>query len=346
MCLEKTRPLPGKMSDRRLGGDFAASAVSFGAMGLSEFYGTPPDDDASLKLLDRSLELGMSLFDTADMYGRGHNERLIGRFLARHGAERQAGRCAVATKFGIERAEDDPYKRRINNDPDYIRKSCEASLGRLGVERIDLYYAHRIDPRADLAATMGTLADLVREGKVRATGLCEVSAATLRKAHALYPVTAVQSEYSLWTREAEAEVLPACRALGIGFVAYSPLGRGFLTGALTDTGTLEAGDFRLANPRFQGDSFQRNLTLLPVIRRIAQARGRTPAQIALAWLLSKEERLVAIPGTRHAGRLEENCAAAGIELSPGDKAALEAVFTSDAASGARYTPEGMKGANA
>lgn len=251
-----TEPQPLTL-ERRLGDGFAASAVSFGAMGMSEFYGTPPDDKASLAVLDRALELGVSMIDTADMYGRGHNERLIAKFLARHPAERASGRIRIATKFGIDRDPGDPYKRSINNAPEYIRQACEGSLRRLGVERIDVYYAHRINPDVDVAETMGVLADLKQQGKIAHIGLCEVSAATLEKAHAVHPVAVLQSEYSLWTREVEDTTLPVCRRLGIGFVAYSPLGRGFLTGTYASTGHLEPGDFRLSNPRFQGENLQK-----------------------------------------------------------------------------------------
>lgn len=334
------------LQERVLGNGFTASAVSFGAMGMSEFYGTPPEDEASLQVLDRALELGVTMFDTADMYGRGHNERLIGRFIARHHREYIRGFFRIATKFGIDRAVDDSYKRSINNAPGYIRQACDASLQRLGVERIDLYYAHRINPQADLAATMETLADLVKIGKVAHIGVCEVSAATLRKAHKIHPITAVQSEYSLWTREMETEVLPTCRELGIGFVAYSPLGRGFLTGALSSTQKLENGDFRLSNPRFQEDNLQQNRKLLPALKKIAGEHNRTPAQIALAWLLAREKRLIPIPGTRYITRLEENCAAAQIQLLPEDMDFLENMFVPEAVHGSRYTPEGMQGANA
>ena len=332
--------------ERSLGDAFAASAISFGAMGMSEFYGTPPDDNASLTVLERALELGVSLIDSADMYGRGHNELLMGKLIARHRAEYRAGRYAVATKFGLDRAKDDPYKRSINNDPAYIRACCEASLKRLGVERIQLYYAHRINPAADIVETMETLAQLVHEGKIAHVGLCEVSAATLEKAHAVHPVAVVQSEYSLWTRDVESSVLPACRKLGVGFVAYSPLGRGFLTGKYTAPETLEQGDFRLSSPRFHGDNLRLNLALLPVIQAIADQRGCTAAQVALAWLLTREKNLVLIPGTRSVSRLEENCAAAAIVLTDQEIQHLQAAFQPENIHGERYTPEGMKGANA
>lgn len=337
----------GKMPERRLGDGFLASAVSFGAMGMSEFYGTPPSDGDSLAVLERALELGVTMFDTADMYGRGHNERLIGKLLARHRTEHMAGKYRIASKFGIDRSNDDPYKRGINNDPTYIRRSCEASLQRLGMDCIDLYYAHRINPATDIAETMGALSELVGEGKIAHIGLSEVSPVTLRKAHAVHPVAAVQSEYSLWTRDAETSVLPVCRELDIGFVAYSPLGRGFLTGKYETRDAFETGDFRLNNnPRFEEENFRRNLSLLPELRRLADEIGCTPAQLALAWLLAKEEWLAVIPGTRNISRLEENCAASAVSLSPDQVARLDALFSPGVAHGERYSREGMKGVNA
>lgn len=330
---------------RVLGDGLSVSAVSFGAMGMSEFYGPAPSDEESLRVLDRTLELGVTMIDTADMYGRGHNERLIARFLARHPKEHRNGQIRIASKFGIDRDPGDSYKRNINNSPEYIRTCCDASLRRLGIERIDLYYAHRLDPAADVAETMGVLADLKTQGKIAHLGLCEVSPATLEKAHAVHPVAALQSEYSLWTREVEQEILPACRKLGIGFVAYSPLGRGFLTGKMV-VDSLAAGDFRLSNPRFQGKNLERNTALLAVLQQVAAKYERSPAQIALAWLLSRYEYLAVIPGTRCISRLEENCAAGGIRLRSKDIRTLEAAFAEDAVYGERYTPEGMKGANA
>lgn len=334
------------LQERTLGDGFCASAISFGAMGMSEFYGTPPDDKASLAVLDRALEMGVSMIDTADMYGRGHNERLIAKFIARHPVERASGRIRIATKFGIDRDPDDSYKRSINNSPEYIRRACDASLQRLGVERIDLYYAHRVNPDVDIAETMGVLADLKREGKIAHIGLCEVSMAALEKAHAVHPVAVLQSEYSLWTREVEETVLPACRRLGIGFVAYSPLGRGFLTGKYATTEHLETGDFRLSNPRFEGKNLLENAKLLDTLRAMAASHGCTPAQISLAWLLSRYDHLAVIPGTRNITRLEENCRTAQLQLSDSDLSILNTVFTSEAVHGERYTPEGMKGANA
>lgn len=337
--------LQTNIPERELGDGFSAAAISFGAMGMSEFYGTAPDDEASLTVLDRALELGVSMFDTADMYGRGHNERLIAEFIARHPGEHTNGRIRIGTKFGIERDPADPYKRSINNSPEYIRRACEVSLQRLGVERIDLYYAHRINPDVDIADTMGVLVDLKRQGKIAHIGLCEVTAATLEKAYAVHPVAALQSEYSLWTREVEESVLPACRKLGVGFVAYSPLGRGFLTGKYTSSDNFETGDFRLSNPRFQGENLRKNAELLSTLQTLADKHDYTQAQVALAWLLSRYEHLIAIPGTRSTSRVEENCRATRLDLSPEEISLLDQTFTSDAIYGERYTPEGMKGAN-
>ena len=334
------------MPARLLGDALTASPIAFGAMGMSEFYGTPPDDNTSLAVLDRALELGVAMLDTADMYGRGHNERLIAKFLARHPGAQASGAIHIATKFGIDRDPADPYKRSINNSPEYIRACCDASLKRLGVERIDLYYAHRINPHADIGETMEVLADLKHQGKIAHIGLCEVSAATLEKAHSVHPVAALQSEYSLWTREMEHSVLPACRRLGVGFVAYSPLGRGFLTGKYASTEHLEANDFRHGNPRFQAENLRQNAALLPTLHAVAHEQGCTPAQVALAWLLSRYEQLVAIPGTRSIERLEENCRAAQLRLPPEAITLLDATFTPEAVHGERYTAEGMKGANA
>lgn len=331
------------MKSRNLGDGLTVSAISYGAMGLSEFYGERPSDSSSLTLLDAALEQGVSMIDTADMYGRGHNEQLIGRFIANHRTDHAAGRIQIATKFGIDRDPNDPYRRTINNHPDYIRKACDQSLSRLGVERIDLYYAHRIDSSADIAETLGVLSDLKRAGKIAHIGLCEVSAETIRKAQRLCPIAAVQSEYSLWTRDMEQTVLPTCRELGIGFVAYSPLGRGFLAGQSPSPGKS---DFRLSNPRFQGDNYQHNLSLLPALRQIADNHGQSLAQTALAWLLAQEKNLAAIPGSRSINRIKENCAAANLELSPEEIAFLKSVFAADAIMGERYTPEGMKGLNA
>jgi len=333
------------MFERFLGQNLSVSAISYGAMGLSEFYGAALPDEEALRVLERALELGVTMFDTADMYGLGHNEMLIGRFVKSHQADLAAGRIKIATKFGIERYEGS-YKRHINNSPQYIRRACENSLRRLGLDRIDLYYAHRIDAEADITETVGVLGELVREGKIAHIGLCEISAKTLAQAHQIHPVSAVQSEYSLWTRDMEAELLPLCRELGIGFVAYSPLGRGFLSGQYTSIANLADDDFRRSNPRFQDENLRRNLILVEEMKNLAAAHACTPAQLALAWLLSRYEKLAVIPGTRHLERLEENCAAAEIALSDYEITRLEGIFRPEAVYGQRYTPEGLKGVGA
>lgn len=327
------------------GQGFSVSPISYGAMGLSEFYGPALPDEDSLTVLERALELGVTMFDTADMYGLGHNEELIGQFLKNHRADQAAGRLKVATKFGIER-QNGSYERRINNSPQYIRRSCERSLKRLGLECLDLYYVHRVDAAIDIAETVGLLSELVGEGKVAHLGLCEVSAKTLTQAHQIYPITAVQSEYSLWSRDVENGILPVCRELGIGFVAYSPLGRGFLSGQFDSVESLADNDFRRSNPRFQEHNLRYNLALLETLKLVAAEQGRSPAQIALAWLLAKYDKLAAIPGTRHLDRLAENCAAAEIVLSPANIAMLENTFIPEAVHGERYTAEGMKGVGA
>ena len=327
------------MKQRTLGPDLSVSALGLGCMGMSEFYG-PRDDAESLAVLRRAVDLGIDFLDTADMYGPHHNEELIGRFLAESDAT-----VKVATKFGIVRQPGE-YARSIDNSTDYMRRACEASLRRLGVERIDLYYVHRIDREQPIEETMEGLAALTREGKIGHVGLCEVSANTLRRAHAVHPVTAVQTEYSLWTREAEAEILPPCRELGIGFVAYSPLGRGFLTGRFQAGTQFEDGDFRAGLPRFAPDNATTNAALVDVVRAIAAAKGCTPAQIALAWLLSKGDDIVPIPGTKRLKYLEENAAAASILLDERERGTLERAVSSLPVAGDRYTAEGMKGLNA
>jgi len=305
-------------------------------MGMSEFYG-PHDDAESLATLERALDLGVTLFDTADMYGSGHNEELLGRFL-----KDRRDRAVVATKFGIVRAPGE-YRRTIRNDPEYVRRACDASLGRLGIETIDLYYAHRVDPAAAIEDTVGAMAELVTAGKVRHLGLSEVSAATLRRAHAVHPIAAVQSEYSLWTRDPERGVLAACRDLGVAFVAYSPLGRGFLTGAVTTPDTLAADDFRRVSPRFQDENLRANLALADTVRRLARRKGCSPAQIALAWLLTRGDDVIPIPGTRRRRHLEDNLGALAVDLDAADLTDIEAAFPPDAAHGDRYPAEGMKG---
>ncbi|QRZ14316.1 aldo/keto reductase (plasmid) [Paracoccus methylovorus] len=327
------------MQHRMLGTDLSVSAIGLGCMGMSEFYG-PRDDAESLAVLRRSVDLGLDFLDTADTYGPHHNEELIGRFLADSRAD-----VKIATKFGIVRKPGE-YTRTIDNSADYMRRACEGSLKRLGVDQIDLYYVHRINRERPIEETMEALAALKREGKIGHIGLCEVSAETLRRAHAVHPVTAVQTEYSLWTRDVEAEILPTCRELGIGFVAYSPLGRGFLTGRFQAGSQFEEGDFRATLPRFAPENAATNGALVDVVRGIAAEKGCTPAQVALAWLLAKGDDIVPIPGTRQIKYLEENAAAASIELGEAERIALEQALSGLPVSGERYTAEGMKGVNA
>jgi aryl-alcohol dehydrogenase-like predicted oxidoreductase len=323
---------------------FTVSALGFGCMGMSEFYGAA-DDAESIGTLKKALDLGVTFFDTADTYGIGHNEELVGRFI------REAGRGGIrlATKFGIVRQKG-VYDRRIDNSPAYIRSACEASLRRLGVDHIDLYYMHRFDTTQKIEDVVATMAALKQEGKIGAIGLSEISAATLRKAAAVHPIAALQSEYSLWTRDVETEILPACRELGTAFVAYSPLGRGVLTGALTSVESLAADDFRRQSPRFAEGNLDRNLQLLAPVEKLAKEKGCKPGQIALAWLLAQSAKdsrapVVPIPGTKRIKYLVENVAAAAVQLSAADLKLLDAALPVGAALGERYTPAGMKGVN-
>ncbi|MEJ6396053.1 aldo/keto reductase [Gymnodinialimonas sp. 2305UL16-5] len=327
------------MELRMLGGGFAVSAIGLGCMGMSEFYG-PRDDEVSMRVLHEAIALGIDFLDTADMYGPHHNEELIGAFLAQSKV-----RPKIATKFGIVRAPGE-YRRSLNNSPDYARQACEGSLKRLGVERIDLYCVHRIDQEQDIEETMGGLSRLVDEGKIDRLGLCEVSATTLRRAHAVHPITAVQTEYSLWSRGIEAEVLPACRELGIGFVPYSPLGRGFLTGRFQDGAGFQDGDFRASLPRFQTEAVASNKRIADLVGRIAARKGCTSAQLSLAWLLAQGDDIVPIPGTKRIGYLRDNCAAVDVTLSGADLEEIEQGLKDLPVSGARYTEEGMKGVDA
>ncbi|MEM9011400.1 MAG: aldo/keto reductase [Pseudomonadota bacterium] len=326
------------MEKRTLAEGFEVSALGLGCMGMSEFYGAR-DDQTSLTVLHEAIARGIDFFDTADIYGPHHNEELLRRFLAESDVP-----VKIASKFGIVRKPGE-YARTIDNSPAYARQACEASLKRLGVERIDLYYVHRVNPEQDIAETMGALARLVEEGKIDRIGLCEVSAATLRRAHAVHPVTAVQTEYSLWSREAEAEVLPTCRELGIGFVPYSPLGRGFLTGRFQENAQFGEGDFRSSLPRFQDAALQQNLRIVEAVREMAEAKGCTPGQLALAWLLAQGGDLVPIPGTKQVRYLIENVAAVDLSLTSAELQSLEAILASLPVTGARYTEEGMKGVN-
>lgn len=327
------------MQMRKLGNGLEVSALGLGCMGMSEFYGAR-DDAESLRVLDRAIDLGITFLDTADMYGPFHNEELLGRFLASRRPQ-----VTLATKFGIRRNPGE-YARSVDNSPAYARAACEASLRRLRVERIDLYYVHRIEQDRPIEEVMGALSDLVAEGKIGHVGLSEVSAATLRRAHAVHPVTAVQTEYSLWTRDVEAEILPACRELGIGFVPYSPLGRGFLTGTHASGQSFEAGDFRAMLPRFQDANLAVNLAIVAAVRALAEETGATPAQVALAWLLAQGDAIVPIPGTKRVKYLEENAAAADLALSLAQVEGLSRAVEGLEVAGARYTAEGMKGVNA
>ncbi len=318
------------MRNVNLGGALEVSALGLGCMGMSEFYGEA-DEAESLRVLDRALELGVTFYDTADVYGLGHNEELLSRWLPS-----VRDRVVLATKFGIVRDPDDPTKRGFQGDPKYVRDSCEASLRRLGVNTIDLYYQHRADPDTPIEDTVGAMAELVAEGKIRHIGLSEPAADTIRRAHAVHPITAVQSEWSLWSREIEAEVVPVCRELGIGIVPYSPLGRGFLTGAITSPDDFEPDDFRRQSPRFQGENFARNLDVVAKVRGMAEERGVTPAQLALAWVLARGPDVAPIPGTKRVRYLEDNLGAVDVELTADDLAAIEGVAPKGAFAGERY----------
>ena len=327
------------MKTRTLGRDGpAVSALGLGCMGMSAFYGPDGRDDAeSIRVIHRALDLGVTMLDTADMYGPHTNEILVGKAIAGRRNE-----VFLATKFGIRLDPSDPQARGVDGRPEYVQSACEGSLKRLGVDHIDLYYQHRVDPDVPIEDTIGAMARLVEQGKVRFLGLSEAAPATIRRAHAVHPLTALETEYSLWTREPEENgVLATVREFGIGFVPYSPLGRGFLSGSIRSADDFDADDYRRHSPRFQGENFARNLELVDAVRTIAEEKDVTPAQLALAWVLEQGDDLVPIPGTRRVGNLEENLAAVDIRLTPAELARIDAVFPPGAASGDRYPASSM-----
>ncbi len=327
------------MEQRKLGAQgLVVSAMGLGCMGMSEFYGAT-DEQESIAVIHRALALGVNFLDTADMYGPFTNEVLVGKAV-----KGRRNEVILATKFGNVRAEDGSWKG-ISGRPEYVRQACDASLKRLGVEHIDLYYQHRVDPTVPIEETVGAMADLVKQGKVRYLGLSEAAPDTIRRAHQEHPISALQTEYSLWSREPEDAILPTVRELGIGFVAYSPLGRGFLTGRFRRFEDLEANDYRRNNPRFQGENFEKNLQLVDKVRELAQRKGVTPSQLALAWVMARGEDLVPIPGTKHVKYLEENVAASNVQLSAEELRQLDAIAPKGVAAGTRYPEASMRSVN-
>ena len=327
------------MQTRKLGEGLVVSALGLGCMGMSGVYGAA-DEQAATDTIHQAIDLGVTFLDTADAYGKGHNEILIGKAIA---DRRQ--RVVIATKFGLSDVSQGGYTVPVNGHPEYVRSACEASLRRLGVETIDLYYQHRVDPHTPIEETIGAMAELVTEGKVRFLGLSEASAATIRRAHAVHPIAALQSEYSLWSRDVEAEILPTCRELQIGFVPWSPLGRGFLTGQVKTFDDLDANDWRRVSPRFQGENFGRNLDLVAQIQEMADAKNCTPAQLAIAWLLQQGDDLVPIPGTKRVSYLLDNLGALDVKLTIAELDRIDTILPKGAASGDRYPASMMQMVN-